>query len=108
MNYVIVGKVIKGEQYGRKLGFPTVNLDTKAEGVPAGVYGGKVELEKKVYPAGIAVNNEGRADAYLVGYNGDAYGQPVKFVLEKFLREYKKFETEEELINQIKKDIAQI
>ena len=41
----------------------------------------------------------------MIGYGGDAYGKEVTLQLEKFLRDYKKFEKEEELIKQIEKDI---
>ncbi len=102
----ISGKVVKGDGYGQKLGFPTVNLDLNVLGLIApGVYIGSVILEKKNYRAGIAVNPEGKIDAHLIGYNGDAYGKEVTLQLETFLREYKKFNTEEELKIQIKKDI---
>lgn len=114
MNYVITGKVVKGDGYGRKIGFPTVNLDvenTKAL-PPEGVYAGTVVLEGKPrqgrvkeYRAGIAVDKNNKIDAHLLGYNGDAYGKKAIFKVNKFLREYKKFNTEEELIAQIKKDL---
>jgi riboflavin kinase/FMN adenylyltransferase len=106
MQYVISGKVIKGDQYGRKIGFPTVNLETQAkEFPPAGVYAGEAVLDNVIYRAGIAIDSNNKIDAHLIGYNGDAYGKEVKITLKKFLREYKNFETEEDLINQIKKDI---
>ena len=105
---IISGAVIRGDGYGRKLGFPTVNLepdkDTE-EFPPEGVYAGIVMLEGVEYRAGIAVSPRNKIDAHLLGYDGDAYGKKVIFKINKFLREYKKFDTEEELISQIKKDL---
>src|SRR6185436_12560838 len=99
MNYTISGKVIKGKGYGRKLGFPTVNLETDDSLPPAGVYAGSAALEGKVYKAGIVISPEGTAEAHLIGYDGDAYGKIVTLTLNKFLREFKKFDSEEELKN---------
>ena len=104
--YTISGVVIKGDGYGRKLGFPTVNLETNTEALPSkGVYAGTAELDGTIYRAGILINPGGKVEAHLLGYNGNAYGKNVKLELNKFLREYKKFDTEEELIIQIKKDL---
>lgn len=106
MNYVISGKVVKGDGYGKKLGFPTVNLETNTKELPPdGVYAGRATLESIKYRAGIVIGPAGKVEAHLIQYNGDAYGKEVVLEVEKFLREYKKFNTEEELINQIKKDI---
>lgn len=107
MQYIISGKVIRGDGYGRKIGFPTVNLETQIKKLPsAGVYTGKASLDNVVYRAGIVIAPDNKIDAHLIGYQGDAYGKEVKLTLNKFLREYKNFQTEEELINQIKKDIS--
>lgn len=115
MQYTISGKVVKGDGYGRKLGFPTVNLEpdkhteVHTEALPPeGVYAGTVTLldtECLTYRAGIAVSKEGKIDAHLLEYSGDAYEKKVVFKINKFLREYKSFDTEEELIAQIKKDL---
>lgn len=106
MNYLISGKVIKGDGYGRKLGFPTVNLEINDQKLPpAGVYAGDAILENKKYRAGIVIGPAEKVEAHLVGYNQDAYGKEVTLHPKKFLREYRKFDTEEELIMQIKKDI---
>lgn len=109
MEYAIKGKVIKGDGYGRKIGFPTVNLESeeqKAKELPAeGVYSGTAVLDGKVYRAGIVIGPHDKIEAHLIGYQGDAYGKEVDLKIAKFLREYKKFNTEEELIIQIKKDI---
>ena len=106
MSHAISGRVVKGDGYGRKLGFPTVNLETKDELPKAGVYAGEAVLEGKIYRAGILINPTGKVEAYLIGYNADAYGKEVVLKTEKFLREYKKFDTEEALIIQIKEDIS--
>ena len=107
MNSIISGKVVRGDGYGRKLGFPTVNLEIKTgELPPAGVYAGSAILDNTSYRAGILINPGGKkVEAHLIGYSGDAYGKMVTLEINKFLREYKKFENEKELIVQIEKDL---
>ena len=110
MQYKISGKVIKGDGYGKKLGFPTVNLETKKDGLPKeGVYAGRAILEGKVYRAGIVIGpgqgDSKKVEAHMLGYDGDAYGKEVSLEINKFLREYKKFNTEEELVKQIGEDM---
>ncbi len=110
MDTKISGKVVRGDGYGRKLGFPTVNLEVSgtAEFPPEGVYAGVAILETKEYKAGIIIGPNSKIEAHLIGYEGVAYGKEVTLLLGKFLRRYKKFDTEELLIEQIEKDIAQI
>lgn len=112
MNPKIKGRVIHGDGYGRKLGFPTVNLATEfLEFPPEGVYTGNASMGGENYRAGIIIgpktNGQNKIEAHLLGYSGDAYGQEVELEIKKFLRAYIKFETEQDLINQIKKDIEQ-
>ncbi len=108
MYFKFKGKVAHGDGYGRKLGFPTINLETDATDFPAmGVYAGSARIECVVYRAGIVIGPNNKIEAHLIGYSGDLYGREVSLTLEKFLREYKKFDTEEELIAQIKEDIKQ-
>ena len=109
MNYVITGKVIEGDGYGRKIGFPTANLETKRtqtkEFPPEGVYAGVAVLGDKEYRAGIVVDPNNKLEAHLIEFTGDIYGKTLTLKLEKFLRRFKKFDTQEELIAQIKKDL---
>ena len=108
MTYIIKGKVIKGDGYGKKLGFPTVNLETaEKQFPPEGVYTGTVVLEEKEYRTGIVIGPNDKIEAHLLGYEGDAYGKEVTLNIGEFLREYKNFDTEAELIIQIKKDLEQ-
>jgi len=107
----ISGKVIHGDGYGKKLGFPTVNLETTKAYIPReGVYAGDAILEGKKYRAGIVIGPIGtqkKIEAHLIGYSGDAYGKEATLQLKKYLRPYKNFNTEEELIAQIKEDLKQ-
>ncbi len=111
MDIKITGRVIHGDGYGKKLGFPTVNLERRKEEkkeLPSeGVYVGEATLNEKKYRAGIVIGPAKKVEAHLIGYNGDAYGKEVTLEIKKFLREYKKFDTEKELIIQIKEDIKQ-
>ena len=104
INISVTGIVIKGKEYGRTIGFPTVNLDIKNFEIKEGIYAGSGELGGQIYRAGIVVGTEGNIEAHLIGYSGDAYGERVTLKIEKFLRDFKNFDTEEELIEQIKKD----
>ena len=107
MLYIISGKVVKGDGYGKKLGFPTVNLNLgKDQIIPLeGVYAGAAVLDSVEYRAGIVVGPTNKVEAHLIGYSGDAYGKQITLKINKFLRKYKDFDTEKELIIQIKKDI---
>jgi riboflavin kinase/FMN adenylyltransferase len=107
MDHIITGKVVRGDGYGRKIGFPTVNLeiDKKVKIPPEGIYCGDAILEGKKYRAGIVIGPGEKVEGYLIGYDGDAYGKEVTLEIRKFIRQYKKFDTEAELIAQIKEDL---
>lgn len=108
MNYLISGKVIHGDGYGKKIGFPTVNLHVEdIDILPPGVYSGTATIEGKEYKAGIVIGPKNKIEAHLIGWSGDAYAKEVSLTLKNFIRKYQKFNTEEELINQIKEDLKQ-
>ncbi len=80
-----------------------------------GVYAGRVRLSLSntrclTYKAGIVIgplDKRGlpKIEAHLINYIGKIYGVKAVFEIEKFLRKFRKFDTEEELITQIKKDL---
>ncbi len=116
----ISGRVIHGENYGEKLGFPTANIDRRGYGrsKPAfrfGVYGGSAQIagSKKIYRSAIVIgplDNRGlpKLEVHLLGFKGNLYGKRLTATLEKFIRVFKEYKNEEELVKQIKKDIASI
>lgn len=115
MNYLIKGRVIKGDGYGKKIGYPTINLDRKyflrmKEKPMFGVYSGQAFLKNEIYKAGIVFGpldkrNLPKIEAHLIGLKKDIYGEKVILEINKFLRKFKKFKREVDLIAQIKKDL---
>lgn len=99
----ISGKVIRGKGKGKILGFPTVNLELKDE-IKNGVYKGKLEIGSKKFDAAIFIKN-GVLEAHIIGYSGDLYGKVIEIEIGEKIRDVMKFESNEDLIRQIKKDI---
>jgi riboflavin kinase / FMN adenylyltransferase len=111
------GTVARGFARGRALGVPTANLRWKPGCVvPAtGIYAGYGILGpgEERYPAAISVGGnptfgdvEGTAvEAYLIGFEGDAYDRPMRLEFSRFLRHELAFESVEELVEQMWRDI---
>jgi riboflavin kinase/FMN adenylyltransferase len=101
----IKGIVEEGKEKGREIGFPTINIKIGNK-VESGVYAGRVILQDKNYQAGIFINHdEDLLEAHIIGFNGDLYGREIEVEIGKKIREVMKFKNEEELRNQIEKDI---
>jgi len=110
----IPGHVVKGDQRGRTLGFPTINVETGVS-VPAGVYAGRVAIEGKTYAAAVHAGDVptfGKErfvlEAYLLDFAQDAYGKDVEVELGRYLRPTRKFADGEALAQQIAKDIEEV
>lgn len=120
----ITGRVLHGDQYGRKLGFPTANLDRrdfvrKKLKIKLGVYAGvgavatALGSSKRKWKAGIVIGpmdhrHLPKIEAHLIGFKGNLYGKKITICLGKFIRPFQKFKSELELKQQIKKDIKLI
>ena len=112
--WTIEGKVMQGEKRGRKIGFPTCNLDLGNYIVPkVGVYSSIVTVNKKIKKKGI-VNigykptfgkNKLLLEVHIFGLKKNLYDKTIKIMLTKFIRKEKKFKNIIQLKKQIKKDI---
>lgn len=105
MGQKVSGIVVRGDGYGRKLGYPTANLDFKNTEIKPGVYSGVTIFENESHRSGILINPDGKVEAHLLNFDGDLYGKTLTLELGQFIREYKKFDSEAELITQIAKDL---
>lgn len=116
MPYMLSGVVVRGNQIGRTLGFPTLNLipqDTKLL-PPKGVYYSEVLLEGRKYRAISNVGNKptigknlgSSLETYLYDFTGDAYGKEIRVFLHAFRRSERRFEGLEELRRQLEEDIS--
>ena len=108
--YKFWGKVRKHNQRGKKLGFPTANTNLTQK-IPDGIYISKTKIQDRQYPSLTFVGeaktfNEKRfhAETYILDFNQDIYGKWISVKLLKKIRDNKKFNSAEELIEQMKKD----
>lgn len=101
----VSGIVIEGKKKGKKFGFPTANIALKKE-IPSGVYEGSIHIKGKKYQAAIFVGKDKKIlEAHLIGFFGDLYEKEIKIEIGKKIRKAMDFKNEEELIEQIKKDL---
>jgi riboflavin kinase/FMN adenylyltransferase len=112
----IYGKVQKGKQLGKKIGFPTANIDIKDYVLASpGVYAIKVKTsDKGRYLKGIAnlgyrpTFNEKKIllEAHLFNFSGNLYNKYLTVEFIKFIRKEKKFKNVIQLRKQIKIDLS--
>ena len=109
----IKGKVIKGRQLGRKIGFPTCNLQLNDYIVPRnGVYAVKVKgsnfNKKGIANVGFRPTFNGKKlllETNIFGIDKNLYNKEIDISFKKFIRREKKFKDLEHLKKQIKIDI---
>lgn len=114
--FMIISQVLEGDKRGRQLGFPTANLKLPEPMVVPlkGVYCGSAEYQGSNYKAVMNIgtrpsfsnSNEVIIEAHILDFDQNIYGKKLKLRLSQRLRDEKKFNSPNELIKQIKKDIA--
>lgn len=113
--YSITGKVVGGVQEGRKMGFPTANIDIQGmkKMLPAhGVYAVVAKLsDGKQYQAMMNIGtrptfhgDKTTLEVNLFDFSGNLYGELLTVSFVKRLREERKFESEKALMQQLEKD----
>ncbi len=115
--YALNGLVVRGDELGRKLGFPTANLEVSGSLVPPnGVYAVHAYVDGKRHRAVANIgerptlNNFApslRVETHLLNFDGDLYGKEIELTFVEKLRDEQKFNSLEALRAQIGRDIAE-
>ena len=114
-NYFLEGTVVDGYKVGRKIGFPTANLqvDFPNKLIPSvGVYAESVHVNGQKYKGMLNIGhrptinngNDLSIEVHILDFQGDIYHQKIRIEFVDFLRPEMKFNSVDELISQMQKD----
>lgn len=113
--YSLSGKIIHGDKLGRTLGFPTANLELpQYKLIPKdGVYFVKAHVNNQIYKGLLSIgnrptvtnSNEKRVEVFILDFNEEIYGKTICVELIEFIRDDKKFDSLEDLIQQMNSDL---
>ena len=117
--YFVSGKVMPGVQEGRKLGFPTANIEVTAEKlIPAsGVYAVTARLEGSaaLKPAMMNIGtrptfgeNEQTLEVHILDFEDNIYSKELLVSFDHRLRGERKFRSAEDLADQLRKDAEEV
>jgi riboflavin kinase/FMN adenylyltransferase len=116
--YAICGPVVKGDQLGQKIGFPTANLSVPQLILPPnGVYAACAAVKGQFYRAALNIGvrptvatsqPELRVEAHLLDFQGGLYGEELELQMLAKLRDERRFGSVEELREQIRQDVASV
>lgn len=109
------GRVVKGDQRGRQLGFPTANLGVAEHRlIPAdGIYAVRVKTGDRWYGGAASIGirptfggGQRQLEVYILDFDGDLYDQVIEVQFIKRLRPEMKFDSIQALVEQMKRDVA--
>lgn len=113
--YFLQGTVVHGQKQGRKIGFPTANIDYSQELLlpKVGVYAGYVLIDNQHYYGMINVGHnptfnqslKTSVEVYIADFNQIIYGKVIQVYFNEYLRAEIKFNSIDELIEQMQKDL---
>lgn len=111
--FSINGEVVRGSELGRKIGFPTANIEIPIDRIypKPGVYISSVNIDGDEYRAITNVGSkptvgEGvmNIETNIFDYSGDLYGRKIEIGFRRFIRRIEKFESVEALREQLVRD----
>ena len=113
--FSVRGPVIHGQKRGRRLGFPTANLDLRGCALPpSGIYASIVRHDGASFPGAVYLPAQpepqhGTLEVHLIDFEGDLYGKvlPVEFI-GKIREDNRRFSNEADLVCQIRHDVETI
>jgi len=114
-HYSLGGRVVHGAHRGKSLGFPTANIRTDKELIPAdGVYAVKVKIDDKLFDGACNIGNnptfggsEVSIEAFIFDFDGELYDQELRVYFIARLRGERKFSSADELKTAIAADVAE-
>ncbi|MCO5248678.1 MAG: bifunctional riboflavin kinase/FAD synthetase [Chitinophagales bacterium] len=117
--FMIEGVVVKGDQLGRTLGFPTANVEIGDDYKlipPAGVYAVWVYIQGEKYKGALSIghrptienNGNLRIEVYILDFDRNIYGEEIRLVFEDYIRADKKFDSIDLMTKQIHKDVEEV
>jgi riboflavin kinase / FMN adenylyltransferase len=113
MDYImqIKGIVQAGNSRGKSMGYPTVNFPIESS-IPEGIYISEIKINGEIHQSVtfigkvVTFNEEDYiCETYILDYDKDIYGEKVFVYLIKKIRDNQKFNTKDDLIKQMDKDI---
>ncbi|MGL5646280.1 MAG: bifunctional riboflavin kinase/FAD synthetase [Clostridium sp.] len=111
--YLIEGTVVSGKQLGRTIGFPTANLKVEDKYIipKKGVYYTNVVYNEEFYKGITSVGNNPTVngekltiETYIIDFDKMIYGENLKLLFLERIRDEKKFNSLDELVERLKKD----
>ena len=115
--YFMEGDVIEGKKLGRKLGYPTANLNFSKEIVipKDGIYKTISVLGDESFSSITSIGNNPTfneelktIETYIIDFNQNIYNKKLKIIFIDFIREQIKFDNEQDLVSQMNKDLKKI
>lgn len=109
-DYFVEGVVVNGFKVGRRIGYPTANVEVAPEKlIPCdGVYAVRVELEGRMFGGMLNIGwrptfsgNKRTIEVNLFDFDGNIYSEQITIHFEDFLRQEQKFDSPEALIQQL-------
>jgi len=112
-HFFILAKVIHGHARGRKLGYPTANLERAEDLYPkAGVYAAYVTVDNETYRGAVNIgtkptfgDEDFSIETFVFDYKGNLYGKELTVSFVDRLRDEQRFPSPEALVQQMEKDI---
>lgn len=109
----VSGVVMKGDKIGRKLGFPTVNIENHIDIISEGVYATETIINGVKYKSVTNIGGKptirdgvNRIETHIIDFNKEIYGEEITIEFIKKIRDIIKFDNINDLIGQLEKDIA--
>jgi riboflavin kinase/FMN adenylyltransferase len=116
-DFFFEGEVVKGDQLGRELGYPTANLlytDAEKIRLGHGVYAVYVQVKDELRKGMLSIGNrptlsasKEKVEVNIFDFDQQLYGETIRVIVKKYLRAQEKYNSLSELTSQLQKDKEQ-